>query len=252
MIDVLRSELIKLRTIRMNWILIGIAVAFPPLVSILTTALQKERDVTAENVVSLVSGTSVVTALLLGVIGGTAITGEFGFNTIRPTFAATPRRWTVIVAKGIVTLVVAVLAEAVVVVVTYVACSIVASGRDRPISISDVPAGTAPLLGVIVFAGLVALLGYGLGLVVRNTPATVAILLVWPLVIEGLISALLGAIGVDHPVKLMPYNSGIQLGNPDAGSDPQLLSRVPAGLYFGTVTVVILVIGAVLTSRRDA
>jgi ABC-2 type transport system permease protein len=252
MIDALRSEWIKLRTIRMNWVLLAIAVAFPPVVSILTTALQQEQDVDAKGVVGLVSGTSVVTALLLGVIGATAITGEFGFGTIRPTFAAMPRRWTVITAKAIVTAVVALAAEAVVVIVTYVACAVVASNRDRPISLSDVPAGAAPLIGVVVFAGIVGLLGYGLGLLIRNTPATVAVLLVWPLVIEGLLAALLGAAGVDNPLKFMPYNSGIQLGNPDAGTDPSVLSRVPAGLYFGTVTAVILVVGALLTDRRDA
>ena len=184
-------------------------------------------------------------------IGATAITGEFGFGTIRPTFAAMPRRWTVIIAKAIVTVVVALVAEAVVVIVTYAACSIIASSRDRPISLSDVPAGAAPLVGVVVFAGIVGLLGYGLGLIVRNTPATVAILLVWPLVIEGLVAALLAAAGVDNPLKFLPYNSGIQLGNPDVG-DSTVLSRVPAGLYFGSVTLVILVIGALLTDRRDA
>ena len=252
MIDALRSEWIKLRTILMNWILLTIAVAFPPIVCILTTALQDKDDVTSENVVSLVSGTSVVTALLLGVIGATSITGEFGFGTIRPTFAACPRRHTVVLAKAIMTAFVAVIAETIVVVVTFIACSLIASGRDVPISVDDVPAGVAPLIGVIVFAGLVALLGYGLGLIIRNTPAAVAVLLVWPLVIEGLVASLLGAIGVEHPVKYMPYNAGIQLGNPDAASSPELLSRVTAGVYFGSVTALVVVIGAVLTSRRDA
>jgi ABC-2 type transport system permease protein len=252
MIAVLRSEWIKLRTIRMNWVLIAIAVAFPLVVCILTTSLQKERDINANDVVGLVSGTSTVTALLLGVIAATAITGEFGFGTIRPTFAATPQRSKVITAKAIVSLVLGLAAEAVVVVLAYAACSIIASNRDRPISLSDVPAGTAPLLGVTVFAGIVSLLGYGLGLIIRNTPATVAVLLVWPLVIEGLIAALLGAIGVDHPAKFLPYNSGIQLGNPDSGTSADVLSRLPAGLYFGSVTLVILVIGTLLTARRDA
>ena len=97
----------------------------------------------------------------------------------------------------------------------------IASSRDAPISLSDVPAGAAPLFGVIVFAGIVSLLGYGLGLIIRNTPASVAVLLVWPLVVEGLVAALLGAIGVDHPAKFLPYNSGIQLGNPDSGHEPR-------------------------------
>ncbi len=252
MTAVLRSEWIKLRTIRMNWVLIIIAVAFPLVVGILTTALQQQRDINAKDVVGLVSGTSTVTALLLGVIAATAITGEFGFGTIRPTFAATPHRSKVVGAKAIVSVVVGLAVEAVVVILVYNVCALIASSRNRPISLSDVPAGVAPLLGVTVFAGIVSLLGYGLGLIIRNTPATVAVLLVWPLVVESLVAALLAAIGVDHPAKFLPYNSGIQLGNPDSGTSSDVLSRVPAGLYFGSVTLVILLIGTILTSRRDA
>ena len=44
--------------------------------------------------------------MLLGVIGAATVTGEFGFGTIRPTFAATPRRTTVLVAKALVTIIV--------------------------------------------------------------------------------------------------------------------------------------------------
>ena len=77
-------------------------------------------------------------------------------------------------------------------------------------------------------------------------------LLVWPLVIEGLLSSLLGAAGVNHPVKYMPYQSGIQLANRNAGIDAELPPRIPAGLYFGTVTGVLLLLGAALTNHRDA
>ncbi|MCU1504224.1 MAG: hypothetical protein JWM12_3578 [Ilumatobacteraceae bacterium] len=249
---VLRSEWIKLRTIRMNWVLVIIAVAFPVTVGVLTTALQGKEHINSKDLVGLVTGTSVVTALLLGVIGASSITGEFGFGTIRPTFAATPRRTKVIVAKAIVTTALAVVVEAIVVVVVYGICSAIASSRDRPVSVSDVPGGKEAMIGVIVFAGIVSLLGYGLGLLVRNTPATIAILLVWPLVVENLIAGLLSAVGVQHPVKYLPYLSGIQLGNPDAGTDHDFLSRVPAGLYFGGVTLAIVLLGAALTHRRDA
>lgn len=252
MIDVLRSEWIKLRTIRMNWILLGIAVAFPPIVCLLTVGLQKTDDISADNIVTLVWGTSTVTALLLGVIAATAITGEFGFGTIRPTFAATPRRHVVVIAKAIVMFVVALLAEAVVVGFTFTASSIIASARDVSVSLSDLPAGVAPLLGVTVFAGLVAVLGHGLGLIVRNTPATVAILLGWALVVEGLIAGLLGAIGLDHPAKYVPFSAGVQMGNPDAGTDPEVLGRLAGGLYFGSVALLLVVLGGWLTSRRDA
>jgi ABC-2 type transport system permease protein len=250
--SVARSEWIKLRTIRMNWVLVVIAAAFPLIVGVLTTALQRERDIDARGVVDVVTGTTSVTALLLGVIAASSSTGEFGFGTIRPTFAATPRRSRVIVAKAVVTTLVALVVAAVVVLVDFAVCAAIASNRGRPVSLGDVPGGTAAVIGVIVFAGIVSLLGYGLGLLIRNTPATIAVLLVWPLVVENLIAGLLVATGVKHPAKFLPYISGIQLANPDAGIDKDVLARVPAGLYFGGVTLAILLLGAYLTNRRDA
>ena len=252
MIDVIRSEWIKVRTVRMNWVLVIIAIAFPLIVSVLTVSLEKERNINAKDLLSVVTGTSVVTALLLGVIGAVSITGEFGFGTIRPTFAATPRRGKVIVAKAIVTALLALVIEALVVVVTYTVCSAIASSRNVTVSIGDVDGGSTAMIGIIVFAGIVSLLGYGLGLLIRNTPAAVAVLILWPLVVENIIAAILRAAGVDHPLKLLPYSSGFQMANPDAGHDPDFLSRLPAGLYFGAVTLVVVLIGAALTNRRDA
>ena len=69
MINTLRSEWIKLRTVRMNLVLFIIAVAFPLIVSVLVASLGDIDDLRASDVVGLVTGSSVVTALLLGVVG---------------------------------------------------------------------------------------------------------------------------------------------------------------------------------------
>ena len=253
MINALRSEWIKLRTIRMNWVLLIIAVAFPLIIVTLVTALQDESDISVEDTIGGITGTSVITAMLLGVIGASTITGEFGFGTIRVTFAAIPRRMVVLVAKAIITVLTAVIIEALVVVTCYTAASTIASARDVPFGIDDSPSGTAPMFGVVAFAAIVALLGYGLGLLVRNTPVAVAILILWPLVAEGLIGAVLSAAGIDNAFKWMPYQAGINMGNPDLGEDDQeSFGRVVSGLYFLGVTGVVAALGALFTTRRDA
>jgi ABC-2 type transport system permease protein len=251
-INVLRSEWIKLRTVRMNSVLAIFAVGFPLVVVVLTAALIDSDEMNSRDLVGLVSGTSVITGMLLGVIGAAGITSEFGFGTIRPTFAATPRRSRVIIAKAIVTVVVAVVIEAVVVVSCFGIGAALLNSRDGNISLGDAGSARAGLVGVIIFAAIVSLLGYGLGLLMRSTPAAVAVLLLWPLVAEGLIGALLAVAGVEHPFRWMPYNAGINLGNPDAGNDPETLGRVAGGLYFFAVTAVVTSIGALFTSRRDA
>jgi ABC-2 type transport system permease protein len=251
-INTLRSEWIKLRTVRMNTVLSLIAIAFPLVVTVLTTALVNERDMQSRDLVGLVSGTSVITGMLLGVIGAAGITGEFGFGTIRPTFAATPRRGRVIIAKGIVTVLVAIVVEMAVVVLCFGIGSAILNSRGGDVSLAAAGSARAGLIGVVVFAAIVSLLGFGIGLLLRSTPAAVAVLLLWPLVAEGIIGALLAAAKVEHPFKWMPYNAGINLGNPDAQASQDSLGRVVGGLYFFGVTAVVTGFGALFTNRRDA
>ena len=253
MIDALRSEWIKLRTIRMNWVLFMIAVAFPLVVVVLVISLSDVDEIEGSNVIGLLTGTSVITAMLLGVIGASTITGEFGFGTIRVTFAATPRRMVVLVAKAIITVITALVVETLVVGVGWFAASAIASARDMPIEFSDSASGAAPVVGVIAFAAIVALLGYGLGLLIRNTPAAIAVLILWPLIAEGIVGVVLDSAGVDEAFKWLPYQSGINMGNPELGENgDESFGRVASGLYFFGVTAVIAGIGAFLTRRRDA
>jgi ABC-2 type transport system permease protein len=251
MIDTLRSEWIKLRTVRMNLVLFVLAVAFPVIVSVLVASLADLDDLQITDVVGLVTGSSVVTALLLGVVGAVSISAEFAYGTIRPTFAATPRRVRVLAAKAIVTALFAAVAEALVVLFCFVMSSAITSNRGSNVSLNDEPEARAALIGIVVFAVIVSLLGLGLGMIIRNTPAAVAVLILWPLVVENIILAILSAAGVDNPQKFLPYISGFSLGDPNEIS-PDNLGRVAGGLYFGAVTVFVAIVGTIITARRDA
>jgi ABC-2 type transport system permease protein len=251
MINTIRSEWIKLRTVRMNLVLFVIAIAFPVIVSVLVASLGDITDLKVSDVAGLVNSTSVVTALLLGVVGAVSICAEFGYGTIRPTFAATPRRMRVLISKAIVTALFAAVAEACVVVFCFVVASAIATSRGASVSLNGQPEVRAALVGIVIFAVIVSLLGLGLGMVIRNTPAAVAVLILWPLVIENIIRAVLSAAGVDHPLKFLPYISGFALSRTDSG-DAEMLGRVAGGLYFFAVTAAVAATGAVITARRDA
>ena len=76
--------------------------------------------------------------------------------------------------------------------------------------------------------------GFGVGLLVRNSPTTVSLLLLWPLLIEGLISVFLNLLNWEGAVKYLPYHAAISasVGNPDTDEarpprrpDPVRLSR---------------------------
>jgi ABC-2 type transport system permease protein len=250
-IAALRSEWIKLHTVTMNWVLAIIAIAFPLLVVVLTTALIDIDEFDTRNLVELVSGTTVVSALLVGIIGTAGITSEFGFGTIRPTFASTPKRATVLAAKTLLSVIVALIAQAVIVVVSFGVGAVIFNSRSGDVSVPGAVDGRPALFGVIVLAGIVALLGFGLGALIRSTAVAVTVLILWPLVAENIVSALLSVAGVEAAAKYLPYSAGLNLilvNNVDSDS----LSRVGGGLYFFAVTMVVVLLGSWITNRRDA
>ena len=253
MIDLLRSEWIKLRTVTMNWVLAIIAVAFPLVVTLLTAFFSgDEVDFNTRDLASVLTGTTVVAALLCGVIAAASITSEFGFGTIRSTFAATPQRIKVIVAKGVVVVVATSALAAIVVLIGWLAGSSIASGRGATIDLADVPTTVPAMVGVVVLTALMSLAGYGFGLITRSTPVAVSILIVWPLIAEGLVGALLSVVtGNDKIGMWMPFQAGIRLALVESFGDGGP-SRIVAGGYFGAVALGLVASGSWAVNRRDA
>jgi ABC-2 type transport system permease protein len=194
--------------------------------------------------------------MLLGVIGATSITGEYGFNTIRPTFAATPRRVRVVAAKAVVAAAVAIVVSIIVTVAgltlvnTLVRSRVDASVPDSALDVTSVDDFFAASLGIVVFCALLGLFGLAIGLIIRSTPAAVATIVLWPLLVENIVAAILGGLGVDNPLKWMPYQAGTNLWQ--VGDFTDTLGRWGGGLYFAGVTLVLLAVGTLIVNRRDA
>lgn len=253
MINTLRAEYIKLRTIVAHWILAIIAIAFPIVVVVLV-ALFANFDFGLESteISGLIVGLTVVSAMLLGAMSAISVTSDYGHNTIRPTYAATPNRLRVIGAKVIVNSVVVTVATAVAVFVAWLVGSLILSARDFSISIGDDNV-LASLISVIVLAVSVTLFAIGLGLIIRNSPATVTTLLLWPLLIEGLLALVLSLIGWDDAGKWMPYQAAINAAA-ETTNDTTIdaLGRPMGLIYFAAISATLIVIGTVLDQRRDA
>ena len=245
MIDAIRSEWIKVSTIRVTWVLTLAAIAFPLAITVLT-AIFAEDPPDGSDLAGLVAGLTIVSAMLLGVVASLGITNEFSHGTIRPTFAAMPDRVRPLLAKPIVQVTLAVVVTAAIVVAGWLAGSALA---DEAQSLDD--DGAAPaLVGVVVLAVGLTLLGYGLGLLIRNSAATICLLLLWPLIAEGLVAGLLSAVGADGLLKFLPYSSGFNMAVTDP--DPELFGRGAGGLYFFSWVIVIVVLGFISARRRDA
>lgn len=255
MTNLLRSEWIKLRTVRMNWVLGTIATVFPLVVTLLTAYFRGDDrgfdQLNARDLTGVLTGTTVVCALLCGVIAAASITSEFGFGTIRPTFAASPRRLRVLVAKGVVVVLTTTTIGAVVIGVGWFAGSAIASGRGATIDLGSADTAVPAMVGAVVLVALMSLAGYGLGLLMRSTPAAVSTLIVWPLIAEGLVGGLLGLITSDkHLAEWMPFQAGLRLVFVDRFAEGP--SRLAGGALFAAVALVLVALGSALVNRRDA
>jgi hypothetical protein len=90
------------------------------------------------------------------------------------------------------------------------------------------------------------LLGFGICAAMRQPAGAIPLLLLWPLIGEGIIGGVFPKIG-----KWLPFRNGLRLPiTGDVGDET--LARVGAGLYFGAFVVLVVAAGWLLVERRDA
>ena len=77
-------------------------------------------------------------------------------------------------------------------------------------------------------------------------------LLLWPLVLENILARLLFAALDLEWEKYLPFTQGLTIAIADRGDDPELMSRLGAGVYFFAWVIVIAILGVIRTERSDA
>lgn len=250
----IRSEWIKLSTLTVVKVLAAIAVAFPVVVVGLVSALSDEvRD--SHDLIEIINVVAVLSAMLVGVVAAIGMTNEFNHGTIRPTFAAQPRRLRPLLAKLVVHVAFGAVVMLVVLAVSWLLGRSLSDSPGRLFPLREYNGVPVPALAALTGAGLLGvgltMLGFGLGMLIRNTPATVSVLLLWPLVAEGLIAALMSALDRDDDIRFLPYVEGINMASWEPGTD-ELMGRVNGGLYFFAWVAVIVILGLWRTNRSDA
>ena len=173
------------------------------------------------------------------VLSAMTMTGEYRSGMIRTTFAATPNRTLVLAAKAVVAAAFSALFTAVLVIGAVVVARLssdpllsapAVAGRVR-----ECGASSAPLA---VYAALAAVLGVAVGALLRHTAGAVAVLLLWPLVVEPILGNL-----PDVGAQVGPY---LPFGNAFVFTDVQWLFptyAMPWGpfgslLYFAGIVAV--------------
>lgn len=243
----IRTELLKLRTIRSPLI----AVASVPVIAAMVTVVnfgaagnQGNPPLGGDSLSrALAAPVSVVTlvALMLGVL---AVAGEYRHQTITTTFLASPRRQEVLAAK----LVAHALLGAAVGVLSIAAAVAVAVPWLRGSGVA-LHVGTEVLriaLAAVVSSALHGALGVSIGALLRNPTAAASVVLLWLLAGERLLSTLLGSTGVARWLPAAAGRALVHVGHSSEGLGAAVAASVLV-FYVGALAF----IGARLTLSRD-
>ena len=197
----------RIRTVRSTWVLSILAIVFNCTLGVLASL--KVEDLTRADYLQRLTFGYELTGLFMSLIGVFAFAHEYRHGTIRATLAALPRRLRVYLAKIVVvtfwTSVVTLLALA----LRWSITLLLIGGPARRISLTAAP-GPRVLLGTVFIVVLGALIGLAYAALFRNVVAAIVLLLVVPLVVEGLVFALL-TLDALKPVRavarFLPYTA---------------------------------------------
>jgi ABC-2 type transport system permease protein len=192
--QMVHAEILKVRTLRSFWwMALALLLAVPILLAtnVVTVDSVPGRLDTSEGVRNVFSGASPPLMLIVGIM---LMAGEFRHGTATATFLASPIRSRVLAAKLI--------AAALLGALLAVPASALALGVGLPwldaknvdlgAHVDDIAITLAGGVGALV---LYALIGVGLGALVRNQTAAISAALIWTFIVEGAVTAFADNIG---------------------------------------------------------
>jgi ABC-type transport system involved in multi-copper enzyme maturation permease subunit len=255
---VVRSEWIKLRSMRSTWLTLGglfVAIVAFGLIS----AAVATGQVTAPNSGGPgFAGSSPLQTVLAGATFGLLIVAvlgvlvgarEYGSGMIRTTLAAVPRRWPVLLGKvGTFVAVVTPVVLTGVLLAFFGGTAILSNAGAESISWSD-PDVASSVLGTVGYLVGIGVMGVGLGLLLRGIGAGLGVLIGGVLFVPTLLSALLPE-SWDAVLKYLPSSAGDAFTG--ARSTGDMLTSSQGVLVFIAWLLVVLGGAGVALMRRDA
>jgi ABC-2 type transport system permease protein len=263
-INAIRAELIKMRSMPGVWVTfgLGLPIAVLGVIGVLADAggfpghtfyfvhtLRQRRELLGAGYFAL--------AILAPILGVLCVTGEYRHKTMTTTFVLRPVRTQVLVAKVVVTAVWAVMLS----LLTLVAIAAVGLPWNAGLGgvtsqVTDQVGAVIP--GLLVSGVLLAWFGLGFGTLVKNQIAAILLTIGGTLILEGLLVALARAI-FHYDLNWLPSAAGAALAGDIArgfgaggGREGQrLLMWWQGGLVMLLWGIVPLTIGYFTTFRRD-
>ncbi len=239
--SLLRSEWIKLWSIRTTWTMLGIGLLIEGLFAGLFVGLVPLDDIGSIDEIATGTGLLLTLVLVLGVL---VTTSEFRYGTASSTFLAAPTRYPVLAAKLGLALAAGVLAG--------LAFTVVNAGLALPIF--DSRTGSLPstdnlisiYAGVTVSMALICAFGVGIGAIVRNQVAAIIAAIAFFFILSALPEFLPGDFADYFPAQAIGSLQGLSTDTEDGG-----LGQVAGGFVLSAWVAALMALGTALICRRD-
>jgi ABC-2 type transport system permease protein len=241
------AEMLRLRTVRIYWLmalgavtLIAGAVVATAAATTVTPGISSARSVLA------IAGAVQTVALVAGVL---SVTGDFRYKTITSVVLITPRRTQLLIAK-LITMV------AVGLVLGLVTSGIAVAITLPILGARHIPAGVAGgsvaaiIVGCGIATALAAAIGVGVGAIIRNQVAAVIAVLALLYVMEPLLGFVphVGTVIQQYGLGGLAAAASHTVSFP---SSTHLLGQAAAALVLAGYATGVMLIGTVLLRRRD-
>jgi ABC-2 type transport system permease protein len=258
---VLRSEFIKITSLRstigllLAIILFGIGVSAALSLTMEGAGLPEQPSV-GFMLDQVTLGTVLFGQLIAAVLGVLVISGEYSSGTIQPTMIAVPSRLPVLWAKAVVVFVMAAASALVATFGSWAVTYPMFSAFGLEIGLTA-PGVVMSFIGGSVYIGLAAILGLGIGTLLRGVAAGVATAISVMLLLPIVLSALPASQVVRNLQLLSMSKAGDAMSNPSDGASVQVdlvNGYVSSGAGWVVAIVwaaIFLVLGAVRLRRGD-
>lgn len=247
---VIRSEWVKFRSLRSNWLTLISTVllifGIGAIAAATFTAGSTDTDAFDDPISVGLSG-NLLAQIVIGILGVLAITGEFASGMIRSTFASVPTRLPVLGAKALVLAGVTLVVAVPTMFGAFFLGQALISGDNASLTDTGV---LRVIIGSAGYLAAIALLGLGLGTIVRQAAGAIGIIFVLLLLAPQLLGFLLPTSAQNTYLKYLPSNAGSAITTVQSRAD--LLSPWMAVIVLAGWVAGFLVIAAVLLKRRDA
>lgn len=247
----IRAELLKLRTARLPWGLLGVAVALTTVHSLLFdsnaggtghTAIKSLATYAGQRQAIRMPGEVLLFAAALGVI---VASGEFRHATATSTYLAIPNRARVLAAKAVAAALMGLLVGfASAAVATIIGLSFTtARGYDILLSTATIARYAA---GATIGGALLAAAGVGLGSLIRSQVGAIITVFVWGLVLEQTISGVW-----DTAERYLPYRAAASLAGNELSAGVTALPFIAAAALVAAAAALLALVAARTTVNAD-